>query len=476
MRWWTKGIPGVDSRRAFLAKARGAMEDQHLQAALDVVTNRFMLLRRDGFRGVADPDSQRRRAKAIKEQALRELDRHLERLAAVFREAGGSVHFAADAKECTDIVLRLARERGVRSVVKSKSMVTEEIHLNAVLEAAGIGVVETDVGEWIIQLAGETPSHIIAPAIHKTKEQVAELFSAAMGESLPPDPEVLTAAARRALREKFLQADMGISGANFAVAETGTIVLLTNEGNDRLVTTLPRIHVAILGMEKVVPSLADLVVFLQILARSATGQKMTVYTSFLQGPRRPGETDGPEEVHLIILDNGRSRQVGGPLEESLQCLRCGACLNVCPVYKEVGGHTYDATYPGPIGILLTSFLGETPKNLSGASTLCGACLEVCPVQIEIPRMLLDLRREAEAGHQVSQGERLAFGVMAAVLESPPLYRLAARLGRVLQRPFLRAGRLRRLPGPFAGWTQFRDLPPVAAKPFHVRWKELEREP
>jgi L-lactate dehydrogenase complex protein LldF len=463
----------MDSRRAFLSKAREAIQDLQLQAALDVVTGRFMELRRDGFSGVSDPDGLQRRAKAIREQALLGLDRHLDRLAAEVERAGGCVHFAADAKECRGIVLRLAQERGVRSVVKSKSMVTEEIHLNAALEAAGIGVAETDVGEWIIQLAGEAPSHIIAPAIHKTKEQVAELFSAAVGKPLPPDPELLTAAARGALREKFLQADMGISGANFAVAETGTIVLLTNEGNDRLVTTLPRIHVAIMGMEKIVPTLAELMVLLQVLARSATGQKLTVYTSFLQGPRQSGETDGPEEVHLIILDNGRSRQMGGPLEESLQCLRCGACLNVCPVYKEVGGHTYEATYPGPIGILVTSFLGKTPKNLSGASTLCGACLEACPVQIDIPRMLLDLRREAEEGRQVSKGERLAFGLLAAVLESPSLYRLAARLARLFQLPFLHGGRLRRLPVPLAGWTQFRDMAPLAAKPFHVRWRELE---
>jgi L-lactate dehydrogenase complex protein LldF len=466
----------ADSRRAFLAKARGAIKDQQLQAALDVVTGRFVALRRDGFRGVPDPDGLRQRAKAIKERTLRELDRHLERLATEVGRAGGCVHFAADARECTAIVLRLARERGVRSVVKTKSMVTEEVHLNAELEAAGIGVAETDVGEWIIQLAGETPSHIIAPAIHKTKDQVAELFSAATGERLPPDPEVLTAAARRALREKFLRADMGISGANFAVAETGTIVLVTNEGNDRLVTTLPPIHVAIMGMEKVVPTLTDLMVFLQVLARSATGQKLAVYTNLLRGPRRAAERDGPDELHLIILDNGRSRQVGGPLEESLQCLRCGACLNVCPVYKEVGGHTYEATYPGPIGILMTSFLGDTPKNLSGASTLCGACLEICPVKIDIPRMLLDLRREAEEGRGASKAERLVFGAMAAVLESPALYRLTVRLARVLQRPFLRRGRLKRLPGPLGGWTRFRDLPPLATKPFHVRWRELEREP
>jgi L-lactate dehydrogenase complex protein LldF len=465
----------TDSRPAFIAKARGAIEDRQLQEALDLATGRFLTLRRNAFRSLGDPEGLRERAKAIKQRTIRELDQHLERLTTEIQRAGGHMHFAADGRECVDIILRLAKERSVRSVVKSKSMASEEIHLNAALEAAGIEVAETDLGEWIIQLAKETPSHIIAPAIHKTARQVAELFSAAVKQELPPDPEALTAAARRELRQKFFQADMGISGANFAVAETGTIVIVTNEGNGRLVTTLPRIHVAIMGMEKVIPSLRDLMVFLQLLARSATGQKMSVYTSLIRGPRRPGETDGPEEVHLIIMDNGRSRELGGPLEESLHCLRCGACLNVCPVYKEVGGHTYDSTYPGPIGIILTSFLGPHPKNLGGASTLCGACLEVCPVKIDIPRMLLDLRHEAERGREIPRGERWSFRAAGMILRSPVLYRLAARLGRIFQWPFLRDGYLERLPGPGAGWTRFRDLPPVAARPFHVRWKELERE-
>ncbi len=465
----------ADRRLEFLAKARVAIEDPHLQEALDLATSRFLSLRQNAFRGIEDHEALRERAKAIKQRTIRELDRHLERLTTEIQRAGGHIHFAADGQECVDIVVRLAKERGVRSVVKSKSMATEEIHLNAALEAAGIAVAETDLGEWIIQLAKETPSHIIAPAIHKTKRQVAELFSAVVKEPLPADPEVLTAVARRELRQKFLEADMGISGANFAVAETGTIVIVTNEGNGRLVTTLPQVHVAIMGMEKIIPSLSDLMVFLQILARSATGQKMSVYTSLIRGPRRRGEADGPEEVHLIVMDNGRSGQLMGPLQESLYCLRCGACLNVCPVYKEVGGHTYDSTYPGPIGIILTSFLGHAPKNLSGASTLCGACLAICPVKIDIPRMLLDLRHEAEGGREIAWGERWAFRAVGMILRSPLLYRLAARLGRILQRPFLRSGRLGRLPGPGAGWTRFRDLPPLAARPFHAWWKELERE-
>jgi len=465
----------ADSREEFLARARGAIEDPHLQEALDLATRRFLRMRQNAFQSLADPEGLRRRAKAIKEQTLRELDRHLERLAHEIRRVGGQIHFAADGQECADIVLRLARERGVRSVVKSKSMATEEIDLNHALGVAGISVTETDLGEWIIQLAGERPSHIIAPAIHKSTRQIAELFSAAVGERLPPEPAALTAAARRALRQKFLGADMGVSGANFAVAETGTIVLVTNEGNGRLVTTLPRIHVAIMGMEKVIPTLTDLMVVLQLLARSASGQKMSVYTSLIRGPRRSREADGPEEVHLIVLDHGRSRQLGGPLQESLFCLRCGACLNVCPVYTEVGGHSYDSTYPGPIGTILTAFLGPAPKNLAGASTLCGACLDVCPVMIDIPRMLLNLRHEAEQRRQISPGEWWLFKAAGAILGSPVLYRLSARLARLLQRPFVQDGHLTRLPRPLAGWTRFRDLPAVTARPFHIRWRELDRE-
>jgi len=289
--------------------------------------------------------------------------------------------------------------------VKSKSMATEEIDLNEALEHAGVTPVETDLGEYIIQLAREKPSHIIAPAIHKTKSQVADLISAVAGERLPADPEALTAAARVLLRQKFLQADMGITGANFAIADTGTVVLVTNEGNGRMVTSLPRIHVALMGIEKVVPSMTDLAVFLSILARSATGQKLSSYTTLVRGPRQPGELEGPDEFHLILMDNGRARQIAGPLREALYCLRCGACLNVCPVYRQIGGHAYGHTYPGPIGILLTAMLrgDESVKELAHASSLCGACKDVCPVRIDIPRMLIELRQGLSREKIASQG-------------------------------------------------------------------------
>jgi L-lactate dehydrogenase complex protein LldF len=363
-------------------------------------------------------------------------------------------------------------------VVKSKSMATEEIHLNEALEAAGIAPVETDLGEYIIQLAHERPSHIIAPAIHKTRGQVAELFARELGRpDVPDDPEALTAIARAELREKFLRADMGVSGANFAVADTGTVVLVTNEGNGRMVTSLPRVHVAVVGVEKVVPSMTDLGVFLAILAKSATGQKLSVYTTLVRGPRRPTELEGPDELHLVLLDNGRIAQLGGTLREALSCLRCGACLNVCPVYRSIGGHAYGHTYPGPIGILLTAMLEGTGavKDLAHASSLCGACADACPVRIDIPRMLIELRKEVDEAKLPPWGERVLFRALGWLLRRPALYRLAAPAARLAQRPFAREGRIARLPLFFGEWTRTRDLPAVAPRTFTERWPSLAQE-
>ncbi len=321
----------------FVERASRALNDPFLQTALNTATTRFLTLRREAFEAFPQGEALRERARQIKEATLQRLDGYLEQLADNVENLGGHVHWAATGDEAREIILKLARDRAVRLVVKSKSMATEEIELNEALEHAGITPVETDLGEYIIQLAREKPSHIIAPAIHKTKEQVAELFSRELKRQLAADPEVLTKVARDELREKFLRADMGITGANFAIADTGTIVLITNEGNGRLVTTLPKIHVALMGMEKVIPSMTDLMVFLSILPRSATGQKISSYVTLVTGSRKPGEIDGPDEFHLILLDNGRSRQIASSLREALYCLRCGACLNVCPVYRQIGG-------------------------------------------------------------------------------------------------------------------------------------------
>ena len=460
----------------FRERAGQALRDSFLQEALTIATTKFIGLRREAFAEFPEGETLRDRARDIKEATLQRLDHYLDRLIDNVERRGGHVHYATTAEEARGIVLDIARRTGARTAVKSKSMATEEIQLNDALEAAGVTPIETDLGEYIIQLAHERPSHIIAPAIHKTKGQVAELFARELKRETVPDPEVLTRIAREELREKFLQADLGITGANFGVADTGTIVLVTNEGNGRMVTSLPRVHVAVMGVEKVIPSMTDLAVFLAILAKSATGQKLSVYTSLVTGPRRGGELEGPEEFHLVLLDNGRIRQIAGPLREALSCLRCGACLNVCPVYRQIGGHAYGYTYPGPIGILLTAMLNgpESVKDLAHASSLCGACLEACPVRIDIPRMLIELRKDVNERRIAPWSERVVFGALGRLLQRPALYRVAARLGRLLQRPFVRGEVIRRVPLVFGDWTRTRDLPPVAARTFQERWADLER--
>ncbi len=461
---------------SFRQRAAGALGDAFLKQALSIATTRFLALRREAFSGFPEGEALRDRARAIKEATLQRLDYWLERLVDNVEARGGRVHYAGSADEARAIVVDIARAAGARLVVKSKSMATEEVGLNEALEAAGITPVETDLGEYIIQLAHERPSHIIAPAIHKTRGQVAELFARELKRPVEADPEVLTRIAREELRGRFLRADMGITGANFAVAETGTVVLVTNEGNGRMTTTLPRVHVALVGVEKVIPSMSDLVVFLAILARSATGQRLSVYTTLLDGVRGPGELEGPEEFHLVLLDRGRVDALTGPLREALFCLRCGACLNVCPVYRQIGGHAYGSTYPGPIGILLTAMLEgrEAVGELAHASSLCGACAEACPVRIDIPRMLIELRRDnVRAGRAPQPGEQLLFRLFAWLLGRPRLFRAAVRLARRLQRPFLRDGTIRRLPLFFGEWTRTRDLPPVADRSFSERWPDLE---
>jgi len=470
-------VSQADLSIPFRQRADRAMQDVFLQEALTIATTKFIGLRREAFAGFPEGEGLRDAAREIKEATLQHLDRYLEQLVENVERLGGRVHYATTPEEARAIILDIARQAGARIAVKSKSMATEEIHLNEALEAAGITPVETDLGEYIIQLAHERPSHIIAPAIHKTKGQIADLFTKELGRTVAADPEALTKLARGELRAKFLEADLGITGANFAVADTGTVVLVTNEGNGRMVTSLPRVHVAVMGVEKVVPSLTDLMVFLAILAKSATGQKLSVYTTLVQGPRRAGELEGPEEFHLVLLDNGRIAQLAGPLREALYCLRCGACLNVCPVYRQIGGHAYGHTYPGPIGILLTAMLNGpgAVKDLAHASSLCGACADACPVRIDIPRMLIELRREVDEKRIAPWTERIVFKAFGWLLTRPALYRLAASVGRLLQRPFVRDGAIRSLPL-FGDWTRTRDLPMVARRTFRERWRNLELEP
>jgi L-lactate dehydrogenase complex protein LldF len=450
-----------------------ALTNEPLQAALVRLTSTLLAGNRRGYAALADSSALRDHAKRIKEHTLAHLDRYLEQLEASVHKLGGHVHWAATAEDARRTVVDIARQAQCRRAVKSKSMTSEEIHLNPALEAAGIEVNETDFGEYIIQVAGERPSHLVAPAVHHTRESVARVLSQHLGEQLPDDPKTLALTGRRVLRQKFFDADLGISGANFAVAETGTIVLITNEGNGRLTTTCPRVHVAVMGIEKVIPRWQDLPVFLKLLARAATGQTLSVYTTMITGPRRPGETDGPEEFHLVLLDNGRTKILATPFRESLQCIRCGACLNACPVYRRIGGHAYGGVYSGPIGSILTPLYDSVSANaqLPHASSLCGACQAACPVKINIPHMLIGLR-ELQHHHKPNRWEALAYRLWAGVLQRPWLYRLALRCARLALRPFARDGWLRRLPGPGGGWTGARDFPAPARRSFRDRWKEL----
>ncbi len=459
-----------------------ALKNQNLQKALKNATDRFRTLREKATSKFDGWENLRTRASAIKKATIEHLDRYLEILEANLTKSGGIVHWAKDADEACAIILEIARKSNVKSVVKSKSMTTEEIELNYAFERAGIKIIETDLGEYIIQLAKERPSHIIAPAIHKTKSDIAKLFSEKLNVSPNLEPDQLTKVAREKLRNEFLSADMGISGVNFAVAETGTIVIVENEGNARLTTTIPKVHVALMGIEKVIPRFEDLPTFLNILARSASGQKMSTYVSFITGPKRSIDLDGPDELHLVILDNGRSNILAyEETRESLYCIRCGACLNVCPVYRKVGGHSYGWIYSGPIGAIITpQLLGiDKAPDLPFASSLCGACKDVCPVKIDIPRVLLELRERVKQGTKkdgrVGAGflERLAVRLWRFSMEHKRIYRFVFFLLYFAQKPWLHDGRLRSLPFPFSRWTKHRDFPAVSRTPFRKRWKEIK---
>ncbi len=416
----------------------------------------------------------------VRKRALARLPDLLETLEANCQAQDIQVHWAKDGDEACHIIQGLCEQHNARRVIKGKSMVSEEMELNHYLEARGIEALESDLGEYIVQLAEETPSHIIMPAIHKNTEEISDLLHERTGTNQSRDVDYLTASAREQLREKFMQADVGISGVNFAVAETGTLCLVENEGNGRLTTTVPPVHIAVTGIEKVLPTLDDVAPLLALLTRSATGQHITTYFNMISGPRAQGELDGPEHVHLVLVDGGRSEiYQDNELLSTLQCIRCGACMNHCPVYTRVGGHAYGTTYPGPIGkILMPHLMGlEKTQDLPSASSLCGACGEVCPVRIPIPDLLVRLRREAVDGDQLNTSTVAGHGVKRRRLEAsiwhlwawlhrrPLLYRWSVRL----------AGQLRGLhPKRIGAWTRYRTAPRVARQSLHQRIQAEQR--
>lgn len=441
-----------------------ALQDVKLQGALEGATYRFTQARHKAFAALPDADLLRDHFKQIRAATLSRLADYLEQFEQQATAAGAQLHWAEDGAAACRIVLEIAQRHGAELVVKSKSMATEEIELNRALQRAGIVPVETDLGEWLIQLAHQPPSHIIAPAIHLTRQQAATLLSREAGHDLDADDiPALTAAARQLLREKFLSAGIGISGGNLAIAETGSLITVTNEGNGRLVSSAPPVHVAIIGIEKIAPDWQAAAVWLSLLARSATGQAMSIYTNIITGPARSDDPDGPQEVHIILLDNGRSQLIGTEYEEILQCIRCGACLNVCPVYREAGGHAYHSPYSGPIGAVISPLLFglESYSGLPQASSLCGACRDICPVRIDIPRMLLALRADMVEQKIVPFMERLLEEGVATLLLNEQVMEMSAGILRLLQKPFLNNTQL----------THGRQPPQLARQSFRQWWKE-----
>jgi L-lactate dehydrogenase complex protein LldF len=444
-------------------RSRLAIANPQLHQALASATDRLAMGRALAIEGVNWAEL-REAGRAIRAQILSRLPDVLEQLADGVQRNGGKVFFAGDAEEATAYVQAVAMSNGSKLAVKSKSMASEEIELNRALEHIGVEVVETDLGEWIIQLAGERPSHIIAPALHHTRRTVADLFNAHGGGDLPDDPAALCAFARAKLREKFLRADLGISGVNFGVAESGSIVIVTNEGNGRMVTSLPRTHIAIMGMERVVETWEQLDVLLTLLTRAATGQHISSYVTAVTGPRRAGESDGPDEFHLVILDNGRSDAIGTDMQEVLHCIRCGACLNACPVYRQIGGHAYGGVYSGPIGAALTPVLEPSEAEVAGASSLCAACHHACPVGIPLQDLLLTIRRKSASDSKAS--ERAGWRAWAAAWSRPATYRASARLAQTAARMMPEAF------GP-KGWTHGRTLPRPGPGNFRKRFERGE---
>ncbi|MEK0084504.1 LutB/LldF family L-lactate oxidation iron-sulfur protein [Benzoatithermus flavus] len=456
---------------AFADRASAALDDPVLQTALAGIRTGWVAGRQRAAERLPEFEALRDLGRDIKDHTLACLDLYLEAFEANVTACGGTVHWARDAAEARVLVLELCRAAGARTVTKSKSMISEEIGLNPFLEAHGIVPVETDLGEYILQIAGQPPSHIVGPAIHMTKDAVADLFARHHGGERRETAADLVAEARRILRERYLAADVGITGANFLVAETGSVVTVTNEGNAELTQGLPRTHIVIASLEKLVPTMADAFTLLRLLARSATGQEFSAYTTVLTGPKRPGDRDGPEAFHVVLLDNGRTQMLGSELRAMLRCIRCGACMNHCPVYLAAGGHAYGWVYPGPMGSVLTPQLVgiERAWPLPNASTFCGRCEEVCPVRIPLPGLMRFWREEQFRRRLVPPTARHGLKLWGFLARRPVLYRLVTGIAARLLAKLARGGRLAKLPLA-EGWTATRDLPAPQGRTFMSQWR------
>lgn len=465
--------------KTFRDRARQTIQNEYMRKAVQKAVDILETRKKQAAKELGNWDDWRAQGKGIRRHAVDHLDYYLGRLAENVRKNGGIVYFAPQAEDARHIIKEIIKKHQGKLIVKSKSMVTEEIHLNkALINEEGLEVIETDLAEYILQLADEPPSHIVVPAIHKSRHEIGDLFSEVAGEKLATDTPTLTAFSRKVLRKKFLNADIGITGCNFAIAETGSTSLVTNEGNARLVSSLPKVQIVIMGMERIVPTFEDLEVVLTLLPRSATGQKLTSYVSINSGPRKPGDSDGPEHFYLVILDNGRSRMLADDeFRQALHCTRCGACFNVCPVYRHVGGHAYGSVYGGPIGSVISSFLANDLKDYGGlayASTLCAACSRICSVMIPLHDLLLTLRhRYVRAGYPPFF-EKAAFKVWRRTFQNPGSYRMAMKSAQVVQKPFVNQGFIGWGPAPLSAWTNSRYFPAAAEKSFRERWQEKHK--
>jgi len=471
----------IELQPKFERNAAIALANTQLRRNMGKATQTIRAKRAAVVHELDDWEALREAGRAIKERTLRHLDGYLLQLETAVQRAGGHVHWARDAEEANQIVVRIAQGHGAREVIKIKSLTTDEIKLNAALKAAGITATETDLAELIIQLAGEHSSHILVPAIHKNRAEIRELFMRTLGlAELSDEPKELAAVARAYLRQKFLSVPVAVSGGNFAVAETGAICVVESEGNGRMCLTLPEVLISVVGIEKIIPTWQDMEVFLQLLPRSSTGERMNPYTSIWTGV---AEGDGPREFHLVLLDNGRTNVLADEVgRQTLNCIRCSACLNICPVYERTGGHAYGSVYPGPIGAILTPQLVgvEQAASLPYASSLCGACYDVCPVKINIPEVLVHMRGKAVRHKQDAGGlkalldpENAAMRALATMFGSRTLYEAAQRLGKAGQGPLVRDGYITWLPGLLSGWTAMRDVPAVPDETFREWWEGRE---